>query len=257
MKSKQKTLNSKTKMSAFDITISIVFLAISTGFFIYSLCINEGFKDWTLYVSFFASVLTLFNWIYTIKKMIINAYFGAAWAILNGAIAIAEGLLGNILRFLAINLPMQIVSLVIWYRNSSNKKTVETRKCKPKPFWIIIACTLAITAVWTYFETQAWFCDPLDMTVLPWYEALADAIGFTFSITTAIFFIGRYNQYWVATSIASISGLVLWLARAISNPTDVTKWQMVISSVINMVFCTKGIIEWYGLKTRQNIRKGK
>lgn len=251
--SKQQITEKKAKMTIFDIVISVISLVVSTSFFIYNLCVANdqgvmGYADWTTYVAYVAGILTLFNWIFTIKKMVINCYFGIAWAILNGAIAIYAGFLGNILRFIAINLPLQIVGLIIWYKASKNKKTVETRKSKPALFWPVIAGTLVIAGLFTYFETQPWFQEPLGMQALPWYEALADAIGFAFSIATAIFIIGRYNEYWIATSVASLSGFVLWLAHSIINPTEVSNWQMLISAIINLVFCIKGIIEWYGLK---------
>lgn len=265
MKHQQQVLTDKQKinegkLTRFDFFMCIAGLVIFTAFFIAGLFIEKdgkpGYLDWMLYVSFITNILSVFNLIATIKKRISNVYFGFAWAILSGVVCWFSSEIFNAYRYWVINGAMQIVTLVVWLRHSTNKKTVKTRRSSKKFFWIGLGITLGLTGLFTYFRTQEWFCEPLGLgDPVPWYYALGGVTCFTFSLASAIFFIRRLDEYWIFTLVTSVAGLIIWIGHCAFTPNEFSNWEMFAGAIIDLSFCTKGFLEWYGWLPSQ--RKGK
>lgn len=168
--------------------------------------------------------------------MIINAYFGIAYAVVYGIVCISRGIFGLGIMSLVYTLAVQIILLIIWHKNSRGN-TVKVRGFT----WLKRLMVLGIMAfifaglffVLRFFSTN---------------NQLLDAAVTTLNLTSMALLILRYYEAWFIAALAHLSNSILWLTTILAGSQSIV---LFVSSVISFVFSAYAVYNWIKIQKIQ------
>lgn len=246
----KKHFDIRKRYSVSDLVLIISSFVFFTVFFIFAMIDTTGTKpgwaQWETYVAFIANIINIANLLLTIKKRISSNYFGLVNAVLAGLIAWRSEMFWQMIRYWVVCVVGTIITLVVWIRNSKDKKSVETKYGSWKFFWILLAAGIALAILFAWMETTDWFVKFFHIDVpMPFYLTIFDGLSLSMLAISIVFISMRLNQYWIFCYIMYAATLGLWIVNMITDPkTTYDCWQMLLGTFLNIGFTIKGHIDW-------------
>ncbi|MDR0826229.1 MAG: nicotinamide riboside transporter PnuC [Mycoplasmataceae bacterium] len=236
-----------------QILLLVNFLA-ATGIFIYQMIVPDSAntnaigslsKTNTEYMiiclSYGANIINAACLILAAIRKISNYYWGIIACVLLGTIAYFASNTGSWITYWAIQVPMQIIGIVMWRKNSSNKDTVEPANLKW--YWYIIGSLILLTAIglFAWLESyhgfsKIWY-PPDTWKPNQWSQYITDSAVLMLDIAAVILMIRRYKEQWILWALLDITGIVLWSITL--NPILIVMFTMALIS------CVYGIWDWW------------
>lgn len=228
-------------------------VVLSLTFFIVQLAWLHTYDQWPTWLSFLASVISIFAVMGGAKQRIICPFLGMIASILLAIIAVHNRLFGTLITY-CFNFAMQLTTLIIWYRVSNNKVSIQPKHWKW--WWVLIYIVgfIALSLLFAWIETfpnfQEWWFNgekqPLHLLVF-------DSMLLMFTIAAAFPLFKRYDFVWITYIIADAAMAAMWITKGVTH-TDVADqfndWTMLVCGLSMLATCIVGLINW--MKTSKN-----
>lgn len=166
-----------------------------------------------LYLSLLADK-NLFNFIAGIINVLLYCY-----------VAYRSMVYGEMIFYLAFDLPFSIIAFVLWTKHKESKFKVEIRSLTKQGYLIIIGVFVAISIV-LYFLLNA----------LNDASPIIDSISAGASVVATILMAQRYKEQWWMWIVVYIISTILWI--------DVLNVLMIIMSAEGIIISILGYIIW-------------
>ncbi len=222
-------------------------VVLSLTFFIVQLAYFKTYGQWQTWLTFLSSVISIFSVMGGAKKRIICPFLGIIASILLIIISYGNRLFGSMITY-CFNMLMQAVTLVIWYRTSTDKVSI-----KPKhwQWWLVliyIVGFLGLSVLFAWIEGIPTFCDFWnDGQQQEWYLRLFDAMLLMFTIAAAFPMFKKYDFVWWTYIIADIAMAAMWITKGIqatSLEEQFHDWTMLVCGLSMLATCILGLINW-------------
>ena len=186
------------------------------------------------------------------RGKVAGLYIAILDCILYIVICSMSGLWGEVIKMVAIFIPLNIMGVINWTKNLKSKQknkydsqSIQIRRLSTKG-WIISAVVLVVLAIAGYF-----FLGWLGTTSL-----IVSSISFAISIVYKYLSGQRYMEGYVISMVSNVISIVLWVSAFIA-----TQEPNAMVQIIAMVAClTDGIygyILWRGMYRKEKINGGK
>lgn len=199
--------------------------------------------DRTNYLSLVSSLFGVTSLSFIAKGNPIGQIIGIIFSILYGIISFSYAYYGEMITYIFMTGPMEIIALVSWLKNPSkhSKSEVKIGSIKPKEIFLIAILATIVTTVF-YF-------------ILKYFDTTNLLIS-TFSITTsfvAVYLTFRRSPYYaIAYAINDIVLIVLWVLATIENITYVS---VIICFSVFLINDIYAFINWHKMKKKQENEK--
>lgn len=232
-------------------------VAASLVFLIIQLAVLKLYANWTTWIAFFASVISIFAVMAGAKQRVICPFLGIIASVFLITIAWYNHLYGSTIMY-GFNIIMQVTSFIIWYKESKNKICIEPRHAKWWACLIYIAIFIGLTALFTWIEGISGFAKFWSGNDQAVPESLHirifDSAVLMFTVAGFLPMIKKYDQVWWVYIICDVSIAILWLLKGIENtdPDNAYQiWSTFTSGVCMTATCVIGIINWKRSLRRQ------
>ena len=168
------------------------------------------------------------------------------------AICSISGLWGEVIKMVAIFIPLNILGIVNWTKNIKAQRknkhessSIQIRRLGAKG-WLICAILLVVLAVAGYF-----FLKLLNTTSL-----IISSISFSIGIIYKYLSGQRYMEGYVISMVSNIISLALWITTFVSsgNPTAMVQIVAMLACMTDGIY---GFILWNGMYRKEKINGGK
>ena len=196
--------------------------------------------DRSNYLSLVSSLFGVTSLSFIAKGNPIGQIIGIIFSILYGIISFSYAYYGEMITYLFMTGPMEVIALVSWLKHPSknSKSEVKIGSIKPKEIFLIAILAIIVTTVF-YF-------------ILKYFDTTNLLIS-TFSITTsfvAVYLTFRRSPYYaLAYAVNDIVLIVLWILATIENITYVS---VIICFLVFLVNDIYGFINWCKIRKKQN-----
>lgn len=196
--------------------------------------------DRSNYLSLVSSLFGVTSLSFIAKGNPIGQIIGIIFSILYGIISFSYAYYGEMITYLFMTGPMEVIALVSWLKHPSknSKSEVKIGSIKPKEIFLIAILAIVVTTVF-YF-------------ILKYFDTTNLLIS-TFSITTsfiAVYLTFRRSPYYaLAYAVNDIVLIVLWILATIENITYVS---VIICFLVFLVNDIYGFINWCKIRKKQN-----
>lgn len=194
------------------------------------------------------AVVVLFNIDLVCRGKVIGIYIGILECILYIVICSMSGLWGEVIKLSTINIPLNILSLVVWTRNVKNNKSstssIEIRKLSQKGYFVLVGLGI-VCLIGGYFLLGALGTSSLYISTLT----------FTFGMLAKVLSSLRYKEaYYMSLTNQTIT-LALWFSMIfIAGPESSLMGIVIyIACIADSVF---GIITWKGMYKQSKKTQG-
>lgn len=226
-----------------NVLAAIVFLIIQ-------LAVLKLYGEWSTWVAFVASITSIFSVMAGAKKRILCPVLGTIASVLLFFIAFRQKLYGSMIMY-AFNMVVQIITAIIWIKESNDKVTIKPRHVKPWVALLYLAIFAGLTALFTWIEGLEGFCkfwsgdETVTSSSLP--IRIFDSAVLIFTIATVIPMFRTYDQVWWVYVIVDIALVCLWITKGIEN-TDPKQQYVIYSTLVTniamLATCVAGIFNW-------------
>ena len=196
--------------------------------------------DRSNYLSLVSSLFGVTSLSFIAKGNPVGQIIGIIFSILYGIISFSYAYYGEMITYLFMTGPMEVIALVSWLKHPSknSKSEVKIGSIKPKEIFLIAILAIIVTTVF-YF-------------ILKYFDTTNLLIS-TFSITTsfvAVYLTFRRSPYYaLAYAVNDIVLIVLWILATIENITYVS---VIICFLVFLVNDIYGFINWCKIRKKQN-----
>ena len=201
--------------------------------------------DRTNYLSLVSSLFGVTSPSFIAKGNPIGQIIGIIFSILYGIISFSYAYYGEMITYIFMTGPMEIIALVSWLKNPSKHSKSEFKIGSIKSREIFLIAILA-TIVTTVFYFSLKYFDTTNLLIS------------TFSITTsfvAVYLTFRRSPYYaIAYAINDIVLIVLWILATIENITYVS---VIICFAVFLANDIYAFINWHKMKKNQVLGKNK
>lgn len=230
---RERLLNFFKNWSVFEIVFIMCSVVIVTIGFVVG-------EDKNIY-SFIVSIVGVLSVIFLAKGWIIAPIVGILYSVLYGILAITMRYYGEMIVYIGIMLPMNIMSIISWLKNrdKENESQVVVNKISTKEYVYLAVATL-ILAVGLYFVLKA----------LHTSELVISTMSLVAGIIAAYMSYRRSPYYAIAFLFTDLVRIVLWGislfgGTAMYLPTVLCFVMFVVSDVY-------GLIHWRMEEKRQS-----
>ena len=195
------------------------------------------------YLTMFSSLLAVTSLIYVAKGDPIGQILLIFFVIFYAMISLSYRYYGEAITYLFMSLPMTILALVSWFRNTvkGNKRQVKIGQVGKKELLLLLLLAIVVTIAF-YFILGALGTANL------WFSTLSVATSF---IASALMFL-RSPYYAVAYAANDVVLIVLWILASFSNISDLPMIFCFVMFLLNDLY---GFISWRRMERRQKIGK--
>lgn len=196
--------------------------------------------DRSNYLSLVSSLFGVTSLSFIAKGNPVGQIIGIIFSILYGIISFSYAYYGEMITYLFMTGPMEVIALVSWLKHPSknSKSEVKIGSIKPKEIFLIAILAIIVTTVF-YF-------------ILKYFDTTNLLIS-TFSITTsfvAVYLTFRRSPYYaLAYAVNDIVLIVLWILATIENITYIS---VIICFLVFLVNDIYGFINWCKIRKKQN-----
>lgn len=196
--------------------------------------------DRSNYLSLVSSLFGVTSLSFIAKGNPVGQIIGIIFSILYGIISFSYAYYGEMITYLFMTGPMEVIALVSWLKHPSknSKSEVKIGSIKPKEIFLIAILAIIVTTVF-YF-------------ILKYFDTTNLLIS-TFSITTsfvAVYLTFRRSPYYaLAYAVNDIVLIVLWILATIENITYIS---VIICFLVFLVNDIYGFINWCRIRKKQN-----
>lgn len=225
-------------------------VALSLTFFIVQMILSKETKpyaQWTTWLTLVATITSIFAVMAGTKQKIICPFLGIVSSILLIFVAWGNKLPGSMIMY-GFNIIMQTTIVIIWYKTSKNKITIEPTQLK---WWIAalyIIGFFGLSALFAWLEGQDWFYSFWFNTngAMPLPIRIFDAIVLMFTVAAFFPMVKKCDFVWWVYIICDVAIATTWALKAtMVNDTDVFNcWSMFVSGLTMTATCILGIINW-------------
>ena len=199
-------------------------------------------------------IILMLNIDFVCRGKIIGIYLGILDCLFYIAVCSLSGLWGEVIKMVAINIPLNIVAIVNWTKNikeqqksKANAKvdTIEIRKLSAKGYLIYLA-VFVVSCIGGYF-------------LLGWLNTsslIISTIAFAIGIICKVLASFRYKESYIVYMLKDVIQLALWISvLIISGPGEaVGPMVMMLVSIADSIY---GYIFWRQLYRQTTINGGK
>lgn len=196
--------------------------------------------DRSNYLSLVSSLFGVTSLSFIAKGNPVGQIIGIIFSILYGIISFSYAYYGEMITYLFMTGPMEVIALVSWLKHPSknSKSEVKIGSIKPKEIFLIAILAIIVTTLF-YF-------------ILKYFDTTNLLIS-TFSITTsfvAVYLTFRRSPYYaLAYAVNDIVLIVLWILATIENITYIS---VIICFLVFLVNDIYGFINWCKIRKKQN-----
>ena len=189
-------------------------------------------------VSTIASMIGVTSLVFIAKGVILGQILCIIFSIFYGVISLANGYYGEMITYVCMTLPMNIISLISWIKHPfKDTNEVEVASLNYKKILIIFILSLIITAIF-YFILKALNTSSLIISTI--------SITTSFIAVSLTFF--RSPYYALAYATNDIVLIVLWIIATLKNASNFTMILCFIVFLINDIY---GFINWKKMQNHQ------
>ena len=189
-------------------------------------------------VSTIASMIGVTSLVFIAKGVILGQILCIIFSIFYGVISLANGYYGEMITYVCMTLPMNIISLISWIKHPFNDtNVVDVASLNYKKILIIFGLSLIITAIF-YFILKALNTSSLIISTI--------SITTSFIAVSLTFF--RSPYYALAYATNDIVLIVLWIIATLKNASNFTMILCFIVFLINDIY---GFINWKKMQNHQ------
>lgn len=204
-----------------------IFTALNYSFFsaiiICCIVLSIIYKlNWLTLVSCISGILYI---VFLSDRNVLNFIVGFISSTTYIFVAFKAKLYGEVIFYLIIDLPMIIISFVMWKKHLEDDLRVESRKLSVKQIIIISICSLAAVAVYAFI-----------LKLIGGVNVIVDAISTVVSFIATILMAQRYREQWVMWLVVYIVSIVMW-----ATTFDLL---MLIMSICCFISCFIGFVNW-------------
>lgn len=195
--------------------------------------------DRTNYLTLAASLVGVTSLIFNAKGNAIGQVLMIVFCLIYGYISFSFAYYGEMLTYIGMTMPMAVVALVSWLRNSYEGNKAEVRVNSISKKEIVFMCTLTafVTAIFYY--------------VLKYFNT-ANLLPSTISVTTsfaAAYLTFRRSPYFaLAYASNDIVLIILWSLASVQNAMYISVVVCFAAFLFNDYY---GFINWMRIKKRQ------
>lgn len=224
---------------------------LSFSFFIVQLAWLKAYSQWSTWLAFFATVISIFAVMAGAKQRIICPFLGIIGSIL--LIFINWNARNYLMMVMyVLNIGMQTWSLIVWLKDSKDKISIKPSHAK----WWIISIYLVVLACFIVFfswmDGQRWWIEfwtfGKKAVIQPsMAERIFDACALVFMVGCLYPQLKKYDQVWYVYILNDISMLIQWCLKASNARNSVDLFNaltMIASTVCMTAVCILGIISW-------------
>ncbi len=235
MKTMRNTENENTlaKLSVFDCILLIFsFAAPIIAFFAF-----KG-NDYLNLVSSLVGVAMLFL---VAKANVFGSVVSIAFSILYSIVSFRFRYYGEMILYLGLYIPIEVVTLVVWFRNRFNKTSqVKVETAKPIDFlWSLILGSLVTFGAYYLLKH-------LGTENLLW-----STVSVFTSMVACYFILRRTSFYAIFYAINDVILVILWTYAAVKDSSYICMAICFLCFLINDVY---GFFSWTSIRRRQEIR---
>lgn len=226
--------------------------------------IKNYFKDWTLFEKSWLLIFTLINiylffaWkdtpvgliasltgmlcvVLVAKGKISNYYFGIINVMLYAYIAFNSKYYGEVMLNILYFLPMQIIGIYYWKKNTNRQKTKDDVRVKHlKPNEKLLWAILSILGVYLY---------GLILQYLGGNLPFIDSSSTVLSVIAMILMVKRVSEQWILWIIIDIVSIYMWFHVLLEGGNDISMLVMWTAYLVNAIY---GYYNWKKMEKKQN-----
>ncbi|XQP55219.1 MAG: nicotinamide mononucleotide transporter family protein [Mycoplasmoidaceae bacterium] len=225
-------------------------VVLSLSFFIVQLAAFHNYDKWPTWLTFAATITSIFSVMAGAKRRILCPFLGIVSSIMLCAIAWYSSLYGTMIMH-GFNIIMQTITLVIWYKGSKNKVSIEPKHLQ---WWIVVIYIVGfvgLSILFAWIQKFDWFYSfwsgGKQTQANPWYLRLFDSMVLMFTIAAAFPMFKKYDFVWWVYIIADVAIASTWITHGLvdAQPADqFNDWSMLVSGLSMTATCVLGIINW-------------
>ena len=204
------------------------------------------------WLSVFEVFILMVNIDLVARGKVAGLYIAVFDCLLYIAICSISGLWGEVIKMVAIYIPLNIVAIVNWTKNiksqSKNKyesKSIQIRRLSAKG-WAICACVFVAVGVGGYF-----FLGWLKTTSL-----IISSIAFAIGIVCKYLSGQRYIEAYPINMVSNVISIALWVTTFITegDPTAMVQIVAMVACLIDSIY---GYFLWKGMYRKEKVNGGK
>lgn len=248
-------LRALQKESKFRIVWYVVFSVLAC------VCLGLDFRNWQAWFNVADLIILMINIDLVSRGKIVGIYIGLIECFMYIYICYASGLYGEIIKMCALNIPLNIFSIISWtkslkeqkkkkYESDSEKdNTVTIKKLKPKSYiWISLA--MVVLYVGFFFGLKA-----INTNALIFSTAVL-----TLTVFAKILSGLRYKENYLFSLVAGILSTLMWveviIASAKTGSFDYSILLMVLNSLAIVTNDIQGYSIWKAMYRKIAINGG-
>lgn len=191
------------------------------------------------------------------RAKITGQYFGIAECGLYALISFRSALYGEVIKSLAVNLPLTIFALVSWLKNSKESMQAggASRDIKIRSLsmwgWGVATIVFVVVSIVSYFL----------LGLLNTKLLVLSAITFSISLIFKLLMATRFKEGWLFGLIQALISLILWGSNLVSLVLESGDWQSVLPIVVlDLAILTNAIyayILWRAMFRKESTKKWK
>ncbi len=216
----------KTELIIFTLSVTL----IVSSFFIF---------DKNGYLNMISSLIGVFSLLLCAKGNPIGLILSLIFSILYGIISYTFSYYGEMITYLAMTMPMCILSLISWLKHPfKNKKSqVEINKTTKKDIYLLVIFTIIVTVSF-YFILEA----------LKTPNLIPSTISVATSFAAVFLSYKRSPYYLIAYALNDIVLIVLWLLASFDSITYLSVVICFLAFLVNDIY---GFINWKKMQRNQ------
>lgn len=191
------------------------------------------------FLTLISTLLGVTSLIFTAKGHILGQIFNIFFCILYALVSLSFKYYGEAITYLFMTLPSDIISTVVWLKNSSTNGKIEVKisYLTPKKTFITIFITSIISFIF-YFILKALNTTNLEIST----------ISIATSMIASIFTIMRLPYYALGYSANDIVLIIMWILASVKNPIYIP---MVLNFTIFLANDLYGFFNWKKMRHEQ------
>ncbi|MBE5745987.1 MAG: nicotinamide mononucleotide transporter [Clostridiales bacterium] len=188
-----------------------------------------------------SSVIGIIGVVFIAKGSVIGSVLGIIMSIFYIIVSYINGLYGEVVLYVLVIIPMNILSIIQWFKNvSQDKVTIKVQKTAKKDLIILaIATIIAIPIVYIilkFFNTQS--------LILSTFSIIISTVGTYLNVK-------RDKLTFIVFILHNLVVISLWIVTII-NIQNLSLIPIIVNSSVNLFSNMYGVINWTKMQKKQN-----
>ena len=171
------------------------------------------------------------NLVFGAKGKVVGLYF----AIINSAMyaynCLSIPLYGEIMYNILYSIPVSIIAIVLWKKNTSNNGEVKFRTMTKR--FLINTVIITCVSIVVYSQILKWMGGNF---------AFMDSLTTVVSVIASMLYLLRYSEQWLMWVIVNALSIIMWIMVLISG--DKSAILVIIMKTINLLNSSYGYFNW-------------